>query len=179
MIDTAAALAAWFGASLVVLSDGRRGQALGLGLIALAGAVLSFDAVGLVPAAALGAGGALAAARRYVTGPEGWGIMPPGSTPRLVLCLAAAIAVFWFASGVATGPGGPLRFATVITAALAAARVLESAEEPVVLTAIAALALAVGVGACLDPQAGPWAFIAAGVVAAAAGWLPLGARRAA
>ena len=106
--------------------------------------------------------------------------MPPGSTPRFVLCIAAGILALWVAGAVTTGAGGPLRFAIVLVAGLAGARVYGSAEAPVLLTAIALLALAMGLGATLgDSPAAPWPYVAAGLIAAVIEWLPLKAPRAA
>src|SRR5207237_8346483 len=81
-----AAFAAWLGASLVVLGDGRRALAFGVFLAAAGMTVIAWQSAGPVAAAAIATGGALAAVRRFGSGPAGWRIMPPGSTPRLVLC---------------------------------------------------------------------------------------------
>ena len=180
MAGTAAAVVAWIGASLFVVSDGRRGLALGTALVALALAVLALDYVGWMAALALALGGAVATARRYASGGPGWAIMPPGSTPRFVLCIAAGILALWFAGAVTTGAGAPLRFAILLVTGLAGARVYGSADPPVLLTAIALLALALGLGASLgDSAAAPWPYLAAGLIAAVIGWLPPKAPRAA
>lgn len=174
MIGPAAGFLAWLGASLVLVSDGRRGVAVGMGIATAGLAVLALLAAGPVAAGALAAGGAVASFRRFQAGAPGWAILPPGSTPRLVLCIAAAIAAFWFAAGVTSGALGSIRFAVVLVIVLAAARVLVSTEHAILLSAAALLALAVGLGAAVAPGAqNPWPFIAGGLAAAAIPWLPL------
>src|SRR5207249_2138584 len=83
-VEAASGFVAWLGVSLVVLSDGRRGLALGMALGALGLAGVSLPAAEPIGAIALVAGGAVAAARRFTAGPAGWAVMPAGSTPRLV-----------------------------------------------------------------------------------------------
>jgi hypothetical protein len=180
LIDAAAALAAWLGASLVVLSDARRGLALGVAVAAAGLAVLAFDSVGSLAAGALAAGGLIAAVRAFTSGPVGWGIMPPGSTPRLVLCVATAVFVFWIAAGVISGPGAPLRFATIAVIGLATGRVLIGVEPAVLLGSTALLALGVGLAAAAGAGSSePWPYVAAGAVAAAVVWVPVRGVRAA
>jgi hypothetical protein len=164
-----AALVAWVGASLIVLSDGRRGLALGVALAAVGLAAIAWRSGGPVAAGAIAVGGVAAAAGRLRSGEPGWGIMPAGSTPRLLLCVAAALVAVWVATTVATGPGAGLRFAALATLGLAAARILWSANVAVLLTASGLLALDIGVAAgAIDV----WQYIAGGLVAAAIGWVP-------
>lgn len=174
MIAPTAGVLLWLGATLIVVGDGRRGLAAGIGLSALGLAILAFLVGGAAPAAALALGGGIAATRRYVSGPSGWAILPPGSTPRLVLCIAAALVAFWVAAGITSGPYASLRFATLLGAALAAARALITTEESALLTALVLLALSVasgsGVGSS-QPELAP--YIAGGALAALAGWLPV------
>lgn len=180
MISPAAAIVVWLGATLVVVADGRRGLAAGIALSALGLSVLAFLTAGVAPALALAAGGAIAAARRYGSGPEGWGILPPGSTPRLVLCIAAALVAFWVAAGITSGPFASLRFAAIIGAGLAAARVLSSAEGSALLSALVVLGLsAASVAAIAVPDPNVWPYVVAGLLAAGAGWVPLRKRSAA
>lgn len=178
MIEVFAAVAAWLGASLVVLSDGRRGLALG---VALAGAGMAagvYPAAGAAGTAVLAAGGLAAAAWRVRVGPAGWRVMPAGSTPRLVMCVAAALLTLWVALAVTGGPDTGLRYAVMVAAGLAAARVLGADEPAVLVTAAAVLALATGAGAALGGgQPGIWPFAAGAVVAAAAGLWPASVRR--
>jgi hypothetical protein len=179
VVDAVAAFVAWMGASLIVLADGRRGLALGLSLAAVGISVIGFDTTG--PAAgALVVGGALAAFGRLRSGPDGWRIMPPGSTPRLVLCIAAGLLALWIGGAVMTGPGAPLRFTVLLVAGLGGARVLGGEEMSVMLTATGLLALSVGLGAAMgESSIAPWAYIAAGLIAAAVALLPTRAVRAA
>jgi hypothetical protein len=180
MLEAVAAFAAWAGVSLVVLSDGRRGLAAGVALATLGLAVLSLPAGGIAGAAALFVGGAVATARRAVSGPEGWGIMPTGSTPRLVLCVVAGILALWVGVAVMQGGGGAVRFAGMVTIGLAGMRLISSDEGEVTEAALSVLALAVGVAAGMaHGSPGVWPYLAAALVAAAANWIPNKATRAA
>lgn len=170
----------WLGASLVVVADGRRGLAAGIALSTLGLAVLALITVGAGAAAAIAVGGAVAAGRRSVSGPAGWEILAPGSTPRLVLCIAAALIAFWVADAVTTGPVASLRFAVITGIALSAVRVLSTSEPSAQLSAVAIVALCV---ACAGPigsaQPGIWLYVVGAVVAMVVVWLPLRSPRAA
>ena len=174
MVEAGAAVIALLGMSLVVLADGRRGLALGVALAAAGLAVIVSQGVGPVGAGALGVGGAAATARRLTDGPGGWRVMPPGSTPRLVLCVAAAILALWIAFSVTTGGGAALRFAVMTTLGLSVARVLSSDEPSILLTALAVIALGIattaGMGAASQTE---WPYIAGALIAALVGWLPV------
>ncbi len=163
----AAAFTAWLGAALIVLSDGRRGLALGLALIAVAFAALAWVGGDMRAAAALFAGGAVAAVQRLRSGRDGWGVMPPGSTPRLILAIVAGVLALWIAASITTGPGAPLRFATLAVLGLMGARVLDGRDPAVVLTAVAGmtLALAMATGLAATPP-GPAPYIAAALITA-------------
>ncbi len=180
MVEGAGSFLAWLGASLVVLSDGRRGLALGVFLAGGGIALVALSSAGPAGALALAVGGLVAAAGRLVSGRPGWAIMPAGSTPRLVLCLAGGIAALWIGLGVTSGDGASLRFAVLATVGLAGARALGSADTPTVLTAAAVLALAVGGAAGLggqSPNAAP--YILGAAIAAASSWIPIRTPRAA
>ncbi len=179
MVEAAAAFVAWFGASLVVLSDGRRGLALGIALAAVGVATLTWGSGGPLAGAALVLGGLVAAAGRFRSGRPGWMIMPAGSTPRLVLCIAAGLLALWIAAGLTTGQGGPLRFAALVVTGLAGARVLGASEAPVLFTATGLLAFAVALAAALGDTSSPAPFLAAGIIAGGAGSLPARTARAA
>jgi hypothetical protein len=167
LIEAAAALLAWLGASVVVLSDGRRGLALGLAALTLGFTVLALASGLTVGAVAVGAGGGIAAWQTWRSPAARWGIMPPGSTPRLVLCIGSGLLGLWVAGAVTIGPGAPLRFAVLVVLALMGARVLSSGELHVVLAGIAGLALALGAAPGLDvPSPGVVPDIAGGLIAA-------------
>jgi hypothetical protein len=173
LIQPAAGIVVWLGASLVVVADGRRGLAAGIALCTLGLAVLAFVTAGAIAAAAIAAGGAIAGARRLVSGPSGWEILAPGSTPRLVLCVAAALVAFWIAGAVTSGPVASLRFALLVGIALAATRVLSTAEQAAQLSAVAIVALCVAsAGAIGSTEPGVWPYLTGGFVAALVGWLP-------
>jgi hypothetical protein len=164
-----AAFVAWLGATVIVLSDGRRGLALGLALTTIAFAVLAWLVGGSALAAvALLLGGAAAAAQRLRIGREGWGLMPPGSTPRLVLSIAGGFVALWISTSVMTGPGAPLRFAALSVLGLMGARVLTTTgHTDALLTALAAFALSVAMAAGIaDTWPGPSPFVVAALIAA-------------
>lgn len=174
-MTVAAAVAAWLGGSIVLLSDGRRGLALGMAILASGLAALAFIADDVPAAIALLVGGAGAAALRLRSGREGWGVMPAGSTPRLILSIVAGLLSLWLAAAVTTGPGAGLRFAVLTTLALLVARLLQGAEPAASATAASGIALALGAGTVMIPSAAPdAACILAGVVAAGLQAFPRG-----
>ena len=180
MIEGFAGFVAWLGASVVVLSDGRRGLALGAALSTLAMAAIVLSNAGPVAAIAVGVGGLAAAARRLTVGVAGWGIMPPGSTPRFILCVAGGLLASWIALGVTSGHSSALRFAVITVAGLSGARVLSSDESSVLLTSVALLALAVAAASGLtEGVPSIWPYVVAAAIAAGVGWLPQSAPRAA
>ena len=173
MIAGVAAFATWLGVSLIVVADGRRGLALGLAIASVALAVVVWQPAGPIASAALLVGGAAAAAQRLRSGPPGWNVMPAGSTPRLVMCVATGLVALWIAASVMTGGGAPLRFAVLTGIGLAGARVLGTDDVAAVTTALAALVLALAAAASMnDAGLTLWPYVAAGVVAAGAAWLP-------
>lgn len=166
MIEGAAAFVAWLGASLIVLSDGRRGLSAGLAVAAAGMAGVALEAAGAIPAAALLGGGLLAGALRWRTGPEGWRIMPAGSTGRLILCVACAIFGLWIAVAVMTGAGSGLRFAALVAVVMMGVRVLSGGGAAVVLTAAATIALAISFSpSTTSASSGPVTYFAGAVVA--------------
>jgi hypothetical protein len=157
-----AAFAAWLGAAMIVLSDGRRGLALGLGLTTAAFAMLVWVGGQPLAAVALLLGGAVAVVRGLQVGRQGWAMMPPRSTPRLVLAIAGGLLALWISTSVMTGSGAPLRFAALSVLAMMGARILAEMEPAALLTALAALAMAVAVGAGIaDTAPGPSVYIVA------------------
>jgi hypothetical protein len=175
IVEAAAAFLAWVGACLVVLSDGRRGLALGLALLTAGFAVLAlFDGL-QVGAAAVAVGGGIAAWQCWRSPSAIWGIMPAGSTPRFVLCIGSGLLGIWLAVAVMNGPGGPMRFAILVVLGLMGARVLSSGELHVVLAGIAGLALALGAAPALDVLTdGTLPDVAGGLIAAGVMALPRG-----
>jgi hypothetical protein len=177
-VSEVAAFAAWLGAALVVLSDGRRALAVGLSLIAAAYAVLAWGAAGWPATAAILIGGSVAALLRLRTGQAGWGVMPPGSTPRLILSVVAGILALWIAASVTTGAGGPSRYAALVVLGLMGARVLTASAPAVVITAVAALALAVAMASGLAQAGpGPAPYIAGALIAAGVSFVRVAEQR--
>jgi hypothetical protein len=173
MIDASAAFLAWIGAALIVLADGRRGLAAGLGLVTLGLFLLAVTGGDPLAGLAVGVGGAIATFRRWRHGPAGWGLMPPGSTGRLVLCVASGLLVLWIAAAVTTGAGAPIRFAVLVVVGLMGARALATRDAPIVLTAVAGLALALAEASGLSGTSpGLLPYVVGAVAAAGATVIP-------
>ena len=169
-----AALLAWLGVSLVVVADGRRGLAVGMGLATVGLSFLTWQTAGFIEAMAILLGGSAATAQRLRAGRAGWDIMPAGSTPRLILCVAAALLAWWIAASVTTGPGATLRFAALTAIGLAGARILSTDDPAALITALAALSLAVAVAAAIEGSSpGIAIYAVAGLLAAGAALVPM------
>lgn len=166
-----AALCAWLGASLIVLGDGSRGIAAGIGVATVGLAVIAWLSVGFFPALAIAVGGAAGALRNQLSEERRWGVMPAGSTPRLVLCVATGLVALWIAASVTLGPGVAARFAVLAAVGLTTGRILTSRENKVVIAAAGVLALAVAEGAGLGARS-VWPYLAAAAVAIAATLVP-------
>jgi hypothetical protein len=170
-VTGAAAFTAWLAASVIVLSDGRRGLALGLALMSVAFAPLAWIGGGWPAAAAVFAGGGIAAIQRLRSGADGWGLMPPGSTSRLILVVAAGVLALWIAVSVTSGPSASIRFAAPAVIGLMGARMLTAHDPAALMTTVVAMALAIATAAGLAataPGLAPYivaALIAAGVSA--------------
>jgi hypothetical protein len=173
-VSAAAAFIVWLGAALLVLSEGRRALALGLAIITVGFAVLAQAGVGDLAAAAILVGGGFAAGRRFRLGPDAWGVMPSGSTARVVLAAAVGLLALWISTSVMSGPGAPLRFAALSVLGLMAARILTPSEPPAVLTALAAIALSVAAAAGVaGTSPGPAVYVLAAIVAAGISLIPV------
>ncbi len=171
MIEGLAGFVAWLGAALIALGDGRRGLGVGVAVSTIGIAVLVLQGSGPVDAAILAVGGAVATIPGLRSG-EGWGLMPAGSTPRLILCIGGGLLALWIAASITTGGGVALRFAVITVAGLSGARILSSDGSPVLLTGVGALALAASAAAGLGGASpGPWPYLVAAVIAGGSAWL--------
>jgi hypothetical protein len=171
LIEVASGFLAWLGAALIVLADGRRGLAAGIAVTTVGIAALVLQAAGPLDAAIVAAGGAVAIIPGLRNGEE-WGLMPAGSTPRLILCIAAGLLALWLAASITTGTGAALRFAVIAVAGLSGTRIISTDSSPVLLTAVGALAFAVAAAAGLEgASAPPWPYAAAAVIVAGSAWL--------
>ena len=141
----AGAAVAWLGITLLLVSDGRRGLALGL-VVATGGLVLATAAAGqpLTGVGALAVGGVIAAALRLRDGRPGWGVLPPGSTPRLTAAIVVLIAAAIVAGSGIGSPAGAVRLGALVVATLAAGRILTVDERWASLGAASALAIGLG-----------------------------------
>ena len=174
----AAAVLAWFGAVVMVLSDARRGRAVG---IVLLGAGLAFEraVAGHLPMAVVIFAGALLAAvaglRRSRA--RGWGILAAGSTPRVVLCIVAGALALYFGRVVIQEPADwQARAAVLAVGVLGGARLLSSSDPRATLTAASAAALAVALAAALvTPASGMAVMVAGALVAGVLSGLPTAA----
>ncbi|MGA7910840.1 MAG: hypothetical protein WCC30_04750 [Candidatus Dormiibacterota bacterium] len=174
MIAAIAAFTGWLGVSMIVLADGRRGLAAGLAVSTAGLAAIAWRDGESVAALIVLVGGAAAAFLRNRAGPRGWVVMPPGSTPRLILCVAGGLVALWFAASVTLGPDGATRFAALSVIGLSGARIVASREASSVVTAVATLALATAVATDLgagSPSLLP--YVAAAVIATGVLLLPV------
>jgi len=172
-VTAAAAFAAWAGAAVIVLADGRRGLAVGIALIGVGFCALGWLAGDWFGGAALLGGAVVCAIQLLRSGRQDWGMMPPGSTPRLILAAVGGILSLWVAASVTTGAGAPLRFASVAVMGLMAARLLQGQKAVQVLTASAGLAIALAAASAVGRTApGLVPYLVAGVIAAGASLLP-------
>jgi hypothetical protein len=156
---------AWIGVTVLAVSEARRGSALGLCLVS-AGLALSAEAAGHPPldVAVLAAGGLAAAGLRLRGGPPGWGLLPAGSTPRVVGAIVVLVGAGLVGGSTLASPGAGARLAALVVAVLATGRVLTADGTWAALGAGSALAL--GLGALGGPSAlVAGALVAAGVVA--------------
>jgi len=140
-----AAFVAWLGAAVIVLADSRRGLAAGLAVLAAGVAAIAWSQGEQGGAIVLLAGGVFGSALRFTIGPDGWGLMQPGSTPRLLLTVVVALVALWVARAVTTGASAGFRFAVLTVLVLLGGRLLEAAEPAAMLTAIAGVALVLGI----------------------------------
>ena len=137
-----------------------------MGLVTAGFAVLALAGAGGLAASAVLIGGGFAAGRRFRSGPDVWGFMPPRSTARLVLAIAIGLVALWISTSVMTGPGASVRFAAISVLGLMAARLLTAATPAAVLTALVALALSVAMAAGVaDTGPGPALYVLAAIVA--------------
>ena len=168
-----AAFLAWVGAAIIVLADSRRGLAAGLGVLAVAAAAIAWTLGEQGGAIVLLAGGVVGSALRFTIGPDGWGLMQPGSTPRLLFTIIVALVALWVALAATTGVSAGFRFAALTALALLGGRLLEASEPAVILTAIAGVALVLGV----ISADGVVSYTVAAVVAASVSAMPVPAVR--
>jgi len=172
-LSAAAAFVAWAGAAVIVLTDGRRGLALGLALIALGLGAATWAVMDWPPALLLLLGGGVAAARRLRSGPPGWVFMPPGSTARLILSIFGGLVALWIAAVVTDGGSVEIRYAVLVVIGMMVARILLGKEPAMIFTAATGIALAVAAASTLSHTgAGAATFVIAALIAAGAALLP-------
>lgn len=175
MLSTVAVVAvvvAWLGGAFLVLSDARRGIALGMALYS-AGLAFTLLADPLA-AVVLGIAGLASAGLRLRDGRAGWGTLPPGSTPRLLLCVVSGVLAGFVGASILGGPGpAPLRVAILLGGALGAARLMSTLRREAALASTAVMTLAVGAAeAATGGQGAPIVVLAAAVGAVLLGILP-------
>lgn len=137
------AIVSWLSMSVLVLSESRGGLALGL-----AGAGVGLGAAlaagGRWGAVAVALGAVAAALLRMRDGAAGWGILPPGSTPRVMLCFVVGAVCAWVGGSFLGGSLAPARSAILAAIVLASARLLTTGRRQAALAAASALAIAMG-----------------------------------
>ncbi len=130
-MTAAGAFAAWAGASVIVLADGRRGLAAGVGLVALGFTVLAWTDGHWLEGAILLAGGAVSVFELVRAGPQEWvaGRLLQGQRAVAVLTAAAGLALALAgASGLAPNGAGLAPY--LVGALTAAGALLLPAAEP-------------------------------------------------
>jgi hypothetical protein len=144
-LATVGAVLAWLGVSLVSLADARRGLAIGL-LGTAVGLALAVMASGRSPlgGAALAMGGVVGAMLRLRDGEPGWGLMPPGSTPRLVAAVLVFLAAVVLVESSLGVPVGVARLGAIAVALLSLLRLMTVGHRSSALGAGAALVLGLG-----------------------------------
>ena len=160
-----AVVVAWLGGAFLVLSDARRGIALGLALygLGLAGTVLDQP----VAALELALAGLVVAGLRLRDGRPGWGTLPPGSTPRLLLCVVSGVLCAFAGASLLEAPGSaPARVAILLGGAMGAARLLSTLHRESALASTSALVLALGAAEALSGGATSATVVAAAALAA-------------
>jgi hypothetical protein len=140
----AGAVLAWLSMSVLVLSESRGGLALGLAGAGV-GLGAALGAGGRWGGAAVALGAVAAALLRTRDGAAGWGILPAGSTPRVMLCFVVGAACAWAGGSLLGGSLAPARSAILAAIVLASARLMTTGRRQAALAA--ASALAVGIGA--------------------------------
>lgn len=177
-MTVAAAFAAWAGAATIVLADGRRGLAAGIALIAAAFTTLVWFGAGWFAGAVLLIGGAICAIQLLRAGKQDWGLMSPGSTPRLILAVVGGILSLWVAASVTSGPGAPLRFACLSVLGLLGGRLLQGRQATPLLAAASGLAIALAGASALRGGAPDVAsYLLGALIAAGVGFLPIAESR--
>jgi hypothetical protein len=146
---------AWFGVTLTALAEGRRGFALGLALTGAGLAGVQLGAGRPLNALLLAGAALLSASLRLRDGPRGWGLLPPGSTPGIVLSIVVLVACVLLAGALLQGAAGIPSLAPLAVALVAAGRVLTVVQRQPALAAASALALALaGFGSLAATVAG-------------------------
>jgi hypothetical protein len=163
----------WLGGSILVLSDARRGLAVGLLLADLGLALAVTVQAGLADGGLLLAGGLLAVAAGLRGNPRrGWGLLQGPSTPRVVLCVVMGGAGLWLGLGIIDAPGQPeARAAATMMLALGAGRLFAEREPRSGLAAATLVALGAGALAAMS-SATPAAALVGAVAAVALNLLP-------
>lgn len=158
----------WLGASILVLSDARRGLAVGVLAASLGVALAVAVQDGPVDGGLLAAGGVLAAVASLRRNPRrGWGLLQGPSTPRVVICVVVGGAGLWLALGMLDSPGqAEARAAALVVIALGAGRLLGEREARAALAAASLAAL--GAGALAAMSSGTPAAAVVGAAAALA-----------
>jgi hypothetical protein len=131
-------------------------------------------AISIQPGAALvlTAGGLCSAGLRLRDGSGGWGLLPPGTTSRIVLFVLAIAASLYLAAAVLPGPATEARAAALGTGVVAGLRLLGTPNRMVALTAAAALALAAGSLGSTQSAGALLPAVSGGLVALLSGWIP-------
>lgn len=170
LLAVAGAALAVLGAGLMLVSEGARGLASGLLAVGLGLALALAGGQHLTSALLLGAAALGSAGLRLRVARSGWGLLPEGTSSRIVLWVVASAASLYLATSVLAGPAGELRAAALAVIVLTGARLLGTSSWVAALASVAGLALGIGtIGVAESGAILPAATAAA--VALIAGWV--------
>ena len=156
---------AWFGAAMLLLADGRRGICAGLVVTALGEGAIAVTSGQTAVAILLVAGAGIGGLLRLRDGQLGWGLLAPGSTPRLVLSILTLFGVLVLVESVQGSTPG--LFATLAVSVLGISRLTSTQRRSGALGGAALLALGVAqLGGLPAAIAAAVAIVAVGVVPA-------------
>jgi hypothetical protein len=170
-VAAAGAVGAWAGGALLVFSEGRRGLAAGVAAtgLGLAASLVTHP----LPAILIAAASVLAAALRLRDGRPGWAVLPPGSTPRLMLAVLTGVLGAFAGATLMTAPEpAAARVAIVVAGALATARLLSTSRRGPALAALSGLCLVLAALEAIISPASPALVAAPALAAVAIGLLP-------
>ena len=171
-LSIAGVVFAWAGSGLILMSEGSRGLAAGLAVLAVGLGLVVGIAIQPGAALVLAAGGLCSAGLRLKEERGGWGLLPSGTSSRIVLFLLAIAASLYLVTAILPGPATEPRAAALGAGVVAGIRLLGTPHRTVALAAAAALALSAGSLGSAQSVAALLPAVTGGFVALLSGWIP-------